>query len=56
MEMMAFVLGLKENAKSLSGRKMEDDNVELTALCILWTSKIDPIWGNVSTRFGEAAF
>lgn len=53
--MMAFVPGLKE-PKSLCRRKMEENNIELTALSILWTSMINPILVNVSTRPGEAAF
>lgn len=56
MEMMVFVFGFKENVKFLSGRKMEDDNVEFIVFCILWISKIDFIWGNVLIRFGEVVF
>lgn len=46
MEIMTFFLSVKE-PKSLRGRKMADDNVELTAVSILWTIKIDPILVNV---------
>ena len=46
MEIMTFFLSVKE-PKSLRRRKMEDGNVELTALSILWTIKIDPILLNV---------
>lgn len=54
--MMAFVLGLKEESKSLCRRKMEDDNVELTALSILYSSKTDPILVSVSAMPEDAAF
>lgn len=55
-ETMAFFLSVKEEPKSLCRGKMEGDDVELTALSILWTIKIDPILVNVSTVLGEAAF
>ena len=35
---------------------MKDDNVDLTALSILWKIKIDPILVNASTIPGKAAF
>ena len=35
---------------------MEDGNVDLTALFILWTIKIDPILVNASTMPGKAGF
>lgn len=53
---MAFVLGLKEELKSLCRRMMEENNIEITSLSILWTSVINPILVNVSTMPGEAAF
>ena len=53
--MMTFFLSVKE-PKSFCRRKMEDGNVDLTALFILWTIKIDPILVNASTMPGKAAF
>lgn len=53
--MMEFVMGLKE-AKPLCRRKMENDNVKVTALSILWTSKIDFILETVSTMPGDTTF
>ena len=54
-KMMTFFLSVKE-PKCLCRRKMKDDNVDLTALSILWKIKIDPILVNASTIPGKAAF